>query len=98
MAAFVIAEVEVTDMEGYLPYTVLAGESVAKYGGRFRVRGGPVEELEGWPVRGRVVVIEFPDVETARTWYGSPEYQAAIPVRQANSAGRLFLVDGYDPT
>ena len=94
MTAYVIAQVEVTDPAGYEPYRPLAGASVAQYGGRFLVRGGNVEQLEGAAEAQRVVVIEFPDIAAARRWYNSPEYQAALPIRLANSRGRVCLVEG----
>lgn len=94
MAAYVIAEVEVTDPAGYEPYRPLAAASVAQYGGRFVVRGGRAERLEGPDEPPRLVVIEFPDAAAARRWYNSPEYQAALPIRLANSRGRVFIVEG----
>ncbi len=94
MPAYFIAEVEVTNPEGYEPYRTLAGASIAQYGGRFIVRGGKAELIEGGPEPMRVVVTEFADVEAARRWYNSPEYQAALPIRLANSQGRAFIVEG----
>jgi uncharacterized protein (DUF1330 family) len=97
MVAYVIGEVEVTDPEGYEPYKPLAEASILAHGGVYRVRGGQTESLEGEAPRGRVVVLEFPDVDTARRWYRSAAYQAALPLRQAASNGRLFLVEGCPP-
>ena len=94
MPAYFVAEVEVTNPEGYEPYRALAGASIAQYGGRFLVRGGKVEMIEGGPAPQRVVITEFADVEAARRWYNSPEYQAALPIRLANSRGRSFIVEG----
>jgi len=94
MAAYVIAEVEITNPAGYEPYRPLAGASVAQYGGRFIVRGGDAERLEGPGPAPRLVVIEFPDVAAAKRWYNSPEYQAALPLRLANSRGQVFIVQG----
>ena len=94
MPAYVIAEVKVTNPVGYEPYRPLAAESVARFGGRFLVRGGKADLIEGEPVPERVVVIEFPNADAARRWYFSPEYQQALKIRQANSSGRLILVEG----
>ncbi|MGE0258920.1 MAG: DUF1330 domain-containing protein [Alphaproteobacteria bacterium] len=94
MPAYFIAEVEVTNPGGYEPYRALAGASIAQYGGRFVVRGGKTELIEGSPAPQRVVVIEFADAVAARRWYNSPEYQAALPIRLANSRGRAFIVEG----
>lgn len=94
MPAYIIADVEVTDPVGYEPYRPLAAASIARFGGRFLVRGGAAELLEGTPAPNRTVVIEFPDIETARRWYRSEEYQSALKIRQAASRGRLILVEG----
>lgn len=94
MAAYVIAEVNVTNPAGYDAYRPLAGASIAQYGGRFVVRGGTAELLEGAPDPARIVVIEFADSTAAKRWYHSPEYQEALKIRLANSTGRVLLVEG----
>ena len=94
MPAYVIAEVNVTNPTGYESYRPLAGASVAQYGGRFVVRGGKSELIEGSPEPARVVVIEFADMDAAKRWYHSPEYQEALKIRLANSRGRVLLVEG----
>jgi uncharacterized protein (DUF1330 family) len=94
MPAYVIADVKVTNPAGYEPYRPLAAASIARFGGRFVVRGGAGELLEGAPAPERTVVIEFPDADTAKRWYFSDEYQQALKIRQANSTARLILVDG----
>lgn len=94
MPAYIIADVHVTDAAGYEPYRPLAAASIARFGGRFVVRGGNADLLEGAPEPARVVVIEFPDAETARRWYRSDEYQQALNIRQANSTARVILVEG----
>ncbi|HTV44429.1 MAG TPA: DUF1330 domain-containing protein [Stellaceae bacterium] len=94
MPAYVIAEVEVTDPGAYEPYRPLAAASIARFGGRFIVRGGAAALVEGSPEPQRIVVIEFPDAETARRWYHSDEYQRALKIRQKASTGRLILVEG----
>jgi uncharacterized protein (DUF1330 family) len=94
MPAYVIADVQVTDPAAYEPYRPLAAASIARFGGRFIVRGGRADLLEGEPLPERIVVIEFPDVDTARRWYHSEEYQRALKIRQAASRGRLILVEG----
>jgi uncharacterized protein (DUF1330 family) len=94
MPAYIVGEIEVTNPAGYETYRPLAGASVAQYGGKFLVRGGKAELVEGSKEPGRIVVIEFPDAAAAKRWYGSPEYQAALKIRLANSTGRLLLVEG----
>ena len=96
MAAYLIAEIEVTNPEGYKPYTELVPATIALYGGRFLVRGGATEVLEGdWPARRRVI-IEFPSMEAARAWWDSPDYAKPKSMRRANSNGRLILLEGFD--
>ncbi|GAC1307802.1 MAG: DUF1330 domain-containing protein [Acidimicrobiales bacterium] len=97
MPAFVLAEIDVLDPEAYEPYKALASASITAFGGTYRVRGGAVEALEGDAPTGRVVVLEFPDIEAARAWYHSDSYQAAAAVRQAASRGKMFLIDGVVP-
>ncbi len=94
MPAYVIADVKVTNPAGYEPYRPLAAASIARFGGRFLVRGGAAGLLEGAPAPERIVVIEFPDADTAQRWYNSDEYQQALKIRQANSTARVILVEG----
>jgi uncharacterized protein (DUF1330 family) len=94
MPAYFVAEIEVTDPEGYRPYAEKAGATVAQYGGRHLARGGKVELIEGSPEPQRVVITEFENIEAARRWYHSPEYQAILPIRLRNSRGRAFIVEG----
>ncbi len=94
MAAYVIAEVEVTDPATYESYRNQVMAVVTKYGGKFIVRGGKVETLEGgWAPR-RFVALEFPSMEQAQKWYRSPEYAPLIALRQKASRGKLILVEG----
>ena len=96
MAAYVFAQIEVNDPEGYKDYTAITPGLIAKHGGRFLVRGGATEVLEGDGTDRRIVLIEFPDRETAKGFYDSPEYQAAIKIRQANATGDLWLLEGVE--
>jgi uncharacterized protein (DUF1330 family) len=97
MTAYVIAHVDVRDPDTYRLYTDRTPAAIAAYGGRFIVRGGPVERLEGDTNWKRLVVLEFPSMERAREWYASPEYQAIIGHRRAASTADFILVEGYDP-
>jgi uncharacterized protein (DUF1330 family) len=94
MPAYILAEVEVTNPAGYESYRPLAGASVAQYGGKFVIRGGKAELIEGSKDPARIVVIEFPDTDAAKRWYNSSEYQDALKIRLANSTGRVILVEG----
>jgi uncharacterized protein (DUF1330 family) len=93
--AYWIARVDVHNEEGYKPYAVANPAIFKKFGGRFVVRGGKFTGVEGQS-RGRNVVIEFPDYETAMACYHSPEYQENAKVRQAHSIAELIVVEGYD--
>ncbi len=96
MAAYVIAEIEITDPAAYKAYTDAVPATIARYGGRFIVRGGEAESLEGdWPARRRVV-IEFPSMDAARAWWDSPEYEKPKAMRKAASNGRILLLQGFD--
>lgn len=94
MAAYVITDIDVLDAIGYEAYKVLSSSSAARYGGRFLVRGGAHETLEGDWEPHRVVVLEFPSAEQARTWWSSPEYEEAKAIRRATSESRIILVEG----
>jgi uncharacterized protein (DUF1330 family) len=98
MPAYVVVEITVTDPAAYERYKQLAEASVAAYGGRYLVRGGRVELLEGSRVPPRLVVLEFPSVDRARSWWASPEYAEAKPVRAASATTEMILVDGYTPS
>ena len=93
MPAYFIAEVEITNPTDYQPYRDQAGPIIEQYGGRFVARGGKTELLEGSPEPQRVVIIEFADTAAARRWYNSPEYQAVLPIRLANSHSRAFIIE-----
>lgn len=95
MAAYVIVDVEVTNAEAYEEYRRQVPATLEQHGGKFAVRGGRYETLEGdWRPQ-RIVVLEFPDFERARQWYDSPEYQAIVPLRTRNArTSFLPLVEG----
>ena len=94
MAAYVIGDIEVTDQGTYDDYRKQVLATVQKYGGRFVVRGGKVEPLEGGWSPKRLVMLEFPSMEQAQKWYRSPEYAPLITLRQKAARGRLILVEG----
>jgi uncharacterized protein (DUF1330 family) len=94
MAAYVLAEIEIVNPEGYTEYTKAVPATIAQHGGKFLHRGGRIDVLEGeWPQRRRVI-IEFPSMDAARAWYDSPEYEKPKAMRKANSNGRLLILDG----
>ena len=94
MTAYVIADINVTNPDGYGPYRAAAQKTIADHGGRFLARGGSVEKLEGDWNAARVVIIEFPSMDAAREWYNCAEYQEALKIRLAHSTGRVILTEG----
>ncbi len=97
MPAYVVVEIAVHDPDRYERYKQLSPSSIAAYGGRFIVRGGAVEALEGAWDPGRLVILEFPSVERARTWWSSPEYAEAKALRLATAHSKMILVEGLPP-
>lgn len=94
MAAYLIADVEVTDPDGYQEYRRLVAPTVAQFGGRFLARGGRSEPLEGNWTPKRLVIIEFPSWEKLEAWYRSPEYAAALALRQRCAVSNLVMTEG----
>jgi uncharacterized protein (DUF1330 family) len=90
----VIANVAIEDPVRYEDYKRMVPGTLAPFGGRFIVRGGPVHALEGAWRPDRLVLLEFPSVERARAWWNSPEYAEARSLRQATSTGTLLILEG----
>ncbi|MBM3117908.1 DUF1330 domain-containing protein [Jeongeupia naejangsanensis] len=95
MPAYVIATVDVHDAVAYAPYAERSPATIAAHGGRYLVRNGPKQLLEGQLPGARIVVLEFPSVEHAQRWYDSDAYRAIRPIRQAASRGSLYVIDGH---
>jgi uncharacterized protein (DUF1330 family) len=96
MPAYVIVETEITDPEQYEQYKAASPGAVASGGGRFVVRGGELAVLEGDWHPSRLVMLEFPDLEAAKRWYDSPEYQEAKKLRDGAANLRMVAVEGVD--
>ena len=94
MPAYIIAQVNVTDQAKYQEYAKLAGPATQKYGGRFLVRGGAKTTMEGDIPFSRIVINEFPDVEAAKRFYNSVEYQAAKQKRLGAADFNMVIVEG----
>jgi uncharacterized protein (DUF1330 family) len=94
VAAYVIAMVDVKDPLKYEDYRRMVLPTIEAFGGRFAARGGRTEVLEGQWLPRRVVIVEFPSLERAKEWWGSPEYSAAKAIRQATSDGTLIVIEG----
>jgi uncharacterized protein (DUF1330 family) len=94
MPALVIVDIEVTDPTRYEDYKRLASESIAQYGGRYLVRGGRSEVLNGAWTPKRLVVLQFDSVEAAKRWQASPEYGEAKKVREGAAKANMVVVEG----
>jgi len=97
MPAYVVARINVTDPEQYEVYKSLAPVAIKKYGGQYLTRGGAMETLEGAEETSRVVILQFPDMDAARSFYNSPEYSKAKDARKNAANGAFTLLEGYDP-
>jgi uncharacterized protein (DUF1330 family) len=94
MKAYILVDVTVTDPTRYEEYKKLTPASLEPFGGRFIVRGGSTETLEGAWSPGRMVVVEFPSMESARAWWSSPGYAKAKAIRQSASETKMLVVEG----
>jgi uncharacterized protein (DUF1330 family) len=94
MPAYIIVDIEVQDPVGYEEYKKLAGASVEKYGGRYVVRGGETEVLEGeWQPK-RIVVLEFESMQRAKDWLNCEEYREPRKMRHRTARTNMILVQG----
>jgi uncharacterized protein (DUF1330 family) len=92
--AYILVDVDVHDPTRYEEYKALAGPTVDTFGGKYIVRGGAAEALEGdWEPK-RVVVVEFPDVARAKEWWSSSEYAPGKALRQEIATSQMIVVEG----
>jgi uncharacterized protein (DUF1330 family) len=92
--AYVIADVEIVNAERYADYSAQVPTTLEPYGGRFLVRGGATETIEGDWLPRRLVIIEFASIDAARRWYESREYQAILGIRHEAATARLIVANG----
>jgi len=95
MVAYVINEIVITEPERFQTYADQVPAILAQYGGEYVVRGGAPERVDGAEPPDRLVVLRFASREAARAWRGSPEYLAILPIREATSTSRVYIVDAY---
>ena len=94
MAAYLIADIEVTDGPGYEVYRQQVPATLAAYGGRYLARGGATEVLEGsWSPK-RCVILEFPDMSKFKAWWSSAEYAPLRAIRQRTTKSHLVVTEG----
>ena len=96
MAAYVIVRINVNNWDQYKEYMKLTPGIIAKYDGRFIVRGGETVTLEGPEEKWRIVVVEFPDLAKAKEFYYSPEYTDAKKIREGAALAQFFAVSGVE--
>lgn len=94
MAAYIYADIEVTDPVAYETYRQQVPAVIAAHGGRYLVRGGAVEVLEGDRAPRRQVILEFPDMAHLKGFYNSPEYATLLAIRLGASVGSLIAIEG----
>ena len=94
MPAYVVTEIEVIDPERYEAYKQMVAPSIAAYGGKFLVRGGATETLEGTWSPKRFVIVEFSSTAQAKAWWGSPQYAEAKALRQATARTEMVVAEG----
>jgi uncharacterized protein (DUF1330 family) len=94
MKGYVIVEIEILDQEKFQKYRQMAASSIEQFGGRYVVRGGKIQPLEGEWRPERLSIIEFDSIEKAKAWYDSPEYAPAKQIRQEASRVKLLIVEG----
>lgn len=95
MVAYVINEIVITEPDRFQTYADQVPGILAKYGGEYVVRGGAPERVDGPEPPHRLVVLRFESREAARAWRASPEYRAILPIREATSRSRVYIVDAY---
>jgi uncharacterized protein (DUF1330 family) len=91
--AYYVSEFELTNPEGIRPYSAAVESTFTPFGGRYVVRGGTVNSLEGDATK-RIVMIAFPSLQQAQAWYDSPAYRAIRPIRQQSATTKAFIVEG----
>ena len=94
MAAYLIADIEVTDPAGFEEYRRLVAPLVDKYGGKYVVRGGASETVEGDWSPNRIVIIEFESMERLKGWYGSDDYRPVMAKRFSSANSKVVMVEG----
>jgi uncharacterized protein (DUF1330 family) len=94
--AYVIYQGEILDPARYDEYKVQAAESILAAGGRYVVRGGDVEVLEGEAPAGRTVVLEFPTRQAAIDWYRGERYTEVRKIREGAAIARMYVIDGVE--
>jgi uncharacterized protein (DUF1330 family) len=94
MSAYLVANIEITDAAAFEEYRALVPAVIAAYGGRYLVRGGALERLEGSAPLNRMVILEFPDMARLKAFYQSAQYQPLLAMRQRAATATLLAIEG----
>jgi len=94
MAAYLVAELEITDAATFDEYRKGVPATMAAYGGRYLARGGALESLEGGWNPKRMVILEFPSLAQAKAWYASPEYRDLLEMRKRSARSKVVMIEG----
>lgn len=94
MAAYLIANVDITDADGYDEYRKRVPATIAAYGGRYLTRAGAMEILEGDWVPKRFVILEFPSMAVLKAWYDCAEYRELREIRNRTATSKVVAIDG----
>lgn len=95
MSAYVIFDITVKDPEKYEEYKKQTMPTIAAFGGRFIVRGGQMEVLEGNWQPNRIVILEFESIAKAKAWLNSPEYSEVKKIRHSTAVSNAIVVEGF---
>lgn len=94
MPAYVLVEIEIQDPDLYEAYKQLTPASIAEYKGKFIVRGGETKVMEGTWQPKRVVLLEFPSIQMAESWWHSEAYTKARKIREMAAKTNMLILDG----
>lgn len=94
MPAYIVGDIHITDPAAYQVHVPRALATIARFGGRIVAGGSKIDLLEGEPMPERMFIIEFPNINAARRWYQSNDYQEALKLRLSGSHGRVLLIEG----
>jgi uncharacterized protein (DUF1330 family) len=94
LAAYMIVQIKITREDGWPEYRKQVSELFSQHGGRYLVRGGPVEVLEGSYDGRRLIVFEFPSMEVIRSVWNSPEYVEVKKLREGSGELDVWAVPG----
>lgn len=95
--AYIIAEIDVHDAAGFEAYRAAVAPMIAAFGGSYLVRGGAVTALEGDGPTSRVVILEFPSMAAAETFWHSEEYRPVAALRHSSAHSRIYMIEGTKP-